>query len=81
MLGEAVPEHQVLERRLLHQVTLRRLQVVHKREDALALRGIRWDEQRDCNEAQHEVVLAAEVDEHVRPEIVKLAQRQVPFIY
>mgnify|MGYP005711756299 CR=1 FL=1 len=43
VLGEAVPEHQVLECRLLHRAALRRLEVVHQGEDALTLGGVGRD--------------------------------------
>jgi len=39
VLGKAVPDHQVLEGRLLQRVALRRLEVVHQGEDTLALGG------------------------------------------
>ena len=52
-LGDSVPDHGVLEGRLVDAVALGHLKVVHQREDALALGGVGRDEQRDDDELEH----------------------------
>ena len=51
-LGHGVPEHGVLEVVLAERVALGRLEVVHQREDALALGGVDGDEQHDDDELE-----------------------------
>eukprot|EP00966_Prymnesium_polylepis_P196158 4546716-Prymnesium_polylepis.1 len=50
-----------------HAAALRSHDVVHQREDALALGCIDWDEQRDGNEAQCQRILVALEDQHASP--------------
>jgi hypothetical protein len=70
-----MPQHQATQL-LTETAALHCLQIIHQREDTLALGGVSWDEKRDHYEAQDVGVLIGEVDQHVRPELVERAAAQ-----
>ena len=70
-----MPHHQATQL-LSKSAALCRLQIIHQREDVLALGGVSWDEKRNHYEAQDVGVLIGEVDQHVRPQLVERAAAQ-----
>ena len=81
VLSGGVPLHQVAEVLLAEGAALGRLEVVHQREDALALRGVSRDNrhQHDRDEAQHERVLAPELHEHAAVEQRRIQEGKAVF--